>query len=98
MKINALVAGFFFGDKDRFFLRNVQKFLCYIGQHDRKIFKRYQEIANKFCKAFCLNLFKKSSTKKHKVVWTTGFRQHESFKVFSKNLRACRTDAFSQHG
>ena len=49
----------FFSDIDRFFLRNVRKFLSYFGQHDRKIFKRYQEIANKFCKPFCLNLVKK---------------------------------------
>ena len=48
-----------FSDIDRFFLRNFRKFLSYFGQHDRKIFKRYQEIANKFRKPFCLNLFKK---------------------------------------
>ena len=54
--------GFFFGhfsDIDRFFLGNVRKFLSYFNQHDRKIFKRYQEIANKFRKSFCLNLFKR---------------------------------------
>ena len=49
----------FFSDIDRFFLRNVQKFLSYFGQYDQKIFKRCQDRANKFRKPFCLNLFKK---------------------------------------